>query len=119
MLLISLAILVSGCTTSNNTGTTPGNNTGTAPATNGSANYQRCASQCGPENAGNGSFCQDGCRVQEAEDTKSTALCDQLNNQENRPSCYGIVAKAVGDLTVCNRLPEGTERNYCVSIFGS
>jgi hypothetical protein len=106
-LLISLALLICGCTS-------PGQ-----PAASGSANYQRCANQCGGGNAGNGTFCLDGCRVQEAEDAKNTAWCDALDNKANRPSCYGIVAKAVGDRTVCDRLPEGTERNYCVSIFGS
>jgi uncharacterized protein YceK len=102
LLLISLALLISGCTSS-----------GSQNA--GSANYQRCASQCG---TGNGTYCLDGCKVQEAQDTNSTLWCDQLDNKANRPSCYSIVAKSSGDIGICDRLPSGIDRNQCISNFG-
>jgi hypothetical protein len=85
----------------------------------GSANFQRCVSQCGTGNAGNGTLCMDGCRVQEAEDAKSTSLCDSLVNQANRPSCYGTVAKAAGDLSICDAFSNATQKSYCVSVFGA
>jgi hypothetical protein len=84
----------------------------------GRANFQRCVSQCGTGNAGNGTLCMDGCRVQEAADTKSTSLCDSLVDQANRPSCYGTVAKAAGDRSICDRFSNATEKAYCVSVFG-
>jgi hypothetical protein len=92
---------------------------GNVPPSGGSANFQRCISQCGTGNAGNGTLCKDGCSVQEAADTKSTALCDSLINQANRPSCYGTVAKAASNISVCDRFSNTTEKNYCVSVFGS
>ena len=88
----------------------------TAP---GSANFQRCISQCEPGNAGNGALCRDGCSMEEAAGTKSTSLCDALDNPANRPSCYGTVAKAAGDITICDRLTDATDKNYCLSVFGS
>ncbi|MFN7991434.1 MAG: hypothetical protein U0R44_04730 [Candidatus Micrarchaeia archaeon] len=109
VLALILAVFLAGCAS------VGGNQSGTG---GGSANFQRCISQCGPGNSGNGSLCKDGCRVQEAEDTKSTSLCDQLDNQANRPSCYGTVAKSAGDIKVCERLTDATDKNYCVSIFG-
>jgi hypothetical protein len=70
-------------------------------------------------NAGNGTLCTDGCRMQEAADTKSTSLCEILDNPANRPSCYGTVAKSAGDLSICDRFTNATEKDYCVSVFGS
>ncbi len=88
-------------------------------SSSGSANFQRCISQCGAGNSGNGTLCKDGCAVQEAADTKSTARCDTLIDMANRPSCYGTVAKAAGDITICNAFTNATEKDYCVSVFGS
>ncbi len=85
----------------------------------GSAKYQACISQCGPGNAGNGTYCEDGCRVQEAQDTNGTYWCDQLANKPEIPACYGTVAKSAGDRTVCDRLSNVTARNYCISAFGN
>ncbi len=107
ILLVILALAVAGCTA-------PGGN---APSP--SANMQRCLSQCAPGNAGNGTFCKDGCRVQEASSTNNTYWCDVLDNPANRPSCYGTVAKSSGDRSVCDRLQNPTDRSYCVSVFGS
>ncbi len=107
LLMISLAVLLAGCASP-----------GTPPGLTGSANYQRCAAQCGPGNAGNGTYCLDGCRVMEAVDTNNTAWCDVLDNKAERPSCYGHVAKSSSTITVCDRL-SGTEKDYCVSTFGA
>ena len=85
----------------------------------GSANFKLCVSQCGAGNAGNGTLCTDGCRMEEAADTKSTSMCESLIDKANRPSCYGTVAKAAGDISVCNGLSNSTDKNYCVSVFGS
>ncbi len=107
--LLALALAIAGCASQG----------GPGAASSGSANFQRCISQCAPGNAGNGSFCKDGCRVQEASDTNSTYWCDQLDNQANKPSCYGTVAKSSGDRSICDRLQNQTDRSYCVSVFGS
>jgi hypothetical protein len=90
----------------------------TGPA-GGSANFQQCISQCEPGNAGNGASCKDGCAMQEASDTMDTTLCDSLVDMSNRPSCYGTVAKGASDISVCNRLPDATDKNHCLSVFGS
>jgi len=111
IVILAFAMMIAGCLQQ-----PPG---GGNESASGSANFQRCMSQCGPGNAGNGTLCKDGCRVQEAEDTKSTSLCDALDDKANRPSCYGTVAKASGNLSVCNSFSNTTEKNYCVSVFGS
>lgn len=110
---LAFVLMFAGCTQPQSS---PGGGNG---VTTGSANFQRCVSQCAPGNAGNGTLCKDGCSVQEAADTKSTTLCDSLIDQANRPSCYGTVAKASGDISVCNRLSNPTDKNYCLSVFGS
>ncbi|MFA5091292.1 MAG: hypothetical protein WC483_01495 [Candidatus Paceibacterota bacterium] len=46
-------------------------------------------------------------------------MCESLIDKANRPSCYGTVAKAAGDISVCNGLSNSTDKNYCVSVFGS
>ncbi|MEW6723023.1 MAG: hypothetical protein AB1324_07200 [Candidatus Micrarchaeota archaeon] len=84
----------------------------------GSANFQRCVGQCDEGNAGSGPICRDGCMMQEAEDTKDTSWCDGLANLQTKPSCYGTVAKAAGDIKICDRLTDQTDRNWCVSTFG-
>jgi hypothetical protein len=129
VIALALVLVFAGCLqqpASPGAGTaSPGAGTGspgggnTPPSATGSATFQRCISQCGPGNAGNGTLCADGCRVQEAADTKSTSPCDSLVDQANRPSCYGTVAKAAGDLSICNAFSNATEKNYCVSVFGS
>ncbi len=109
MILVVLALAIAGCTAP----------AGSAVPPSPSANMQRCLSQCEPGNAGNGSFCRDGCRVQEAADTNNTYWCDNLDNQANRPSCYGTVAKSAGNRSICDRLQTQTDQSYCVSVFGS
>ncbi len=89
----------------------------TIPAA-GSANYQRCVSQCQHGNAGNGIFCTDGCRAEEAAGTKNTYWCDQLDNKPNIPPCYGTVAKTTGNVAVCDKFT-GTDKDHCVGAFGS
>jgi hypothetical protein len=116
-LALILGLLLAGCVG-------PGAANRTAPASGGippqgSANFQRCASQCGAGNYGNGTFCKDGCRLQEAADTKSTVWCDLLDQRSNRAACYGIVAKSAGDITICNHLSDDTDKNHCISAFGS
>jgi hypothetical protein len=110
---LAFVLLLAGCLGQQ---TSPAGGNGAA---SGSANYQRCISQCAPGNAGNGTLCRDGCSVQEAADTKSTTLCDSLIDQANRPSCYGTVAKSSGDISVCDRLSNPTDKNHCLSVFGS
>jgi len=112
-IILALILVLAGCTQQQSS---PG---GGNESASGSANFQQCISQCGPGNVGNGTFCKDGCRVLEAAETKSTTLCDSLENKANRPSCYGTVAKASSDISVCDRLSNATEKNYCVSVFGS
>jgi hypothetical protein len=108
---LAFALVLAGCAQQS-----PGNGNVTQQ---GSANYQRCVSQCGVGNAGNGTLCQDGCRVQEAADTKSVSMCSYLVDQSNFASCYGTVAKASGDITVCNGLTNATQKQLCISVFGS
>jgi hypothetical protein len=115
---LAFALLLAGCL--QQAPTQSGNNTPPgAVNASGSAKFQLCISQCGAGNAGNGTLCKDGCAVQEAADTKSTARCDSLIDMANRPSCYGTVAKAAGDITICNALTNATDKDYCVSVFGS
>ncbi len=107
--LIVLALILAGCAQQS-----PASGTQRV-----SANFQQCISQCGTGNAGNGTLCTDGCRMTEAAATKSTSMCDSLIDQANRPSCYGTVAKASSDISVCNRLTNSTDKNYCVAVFGN
>ncbi|MFH0737568.1 MAG: hypothetical protein V1827_02645 [Candidatus Micrarchaeota archaeon] len=111
-LVLILGLMLAGCAS-------PGAGNGTAaPQGQGSANFQRCVSQCEPGNSGNGSFCIDGCRAEEGARTQDTYWCDQLDNLPNIPSCYGTVAKTNGDMTLCNRF-SGTDKDHCVAAFGS
>lgn len=110
-----LLMLLLGCTQQPGGGTPPTPGPGGIA---GSANYQRCVAQCDdPSNAGSGQYCKDGCRIQEAEDTKSTAWCDILDQKASRGECYGTVAKSAGDIKICDRL-SGDEKNECVASFG-
>ncbi len=102
-----LTVLIFGCISS------PG-----SKMSNGSENFQRCISQCG-SGAGSGEFCKDGCKIQEAEDQKNSDYCEQLYDKAVRPSCYGTVAKASGNIKVCDKLYNETEHKYCIAVFGS
>lgn len=113
IVVLTFAALLAGCLQQQSS-----SGSGIVPPS-GSANFQRCMSQCGAGNAGNGTLCTDGCRVQEAADTKSTSMCDSLIDQANRPSCYGTVAKASSNISVCDGLSNATDKDYCVSVFGS
>ncbi|MEW6035769.1 MAG: hypothetical protein AB1529_04095 [Candidatus Micrarchaeota archaeon] len=106
LVFVVLAFLLAGCVSE------PGGSLGA-----GSANFQRCASQCG-SGPGAGELCMDGCRVQEAEDAKDTSFCDRLYKRENVPSCYGTVAKSAGDIKICDRLADAGNRSYCIAVFG-
>jgi hypothetical protein len=114
--ILAIGLLLLGCTSSGPSGQS-GNQSGGMMA-GGSANYQRCVSQCSEASAGSGPNCKDGCMIQEAEDTKDTSWCDNLVNKQARPSCYGTVAKSAGDIKICDRLTDPTEKNYCIGTFG-
>ena len=106
MILAVLALVIAGCASQGG-------------SMSGSANYQRCVSQCQAGVVGNGTYCKDGCRTTEAAATNNTAWCDQLDNPAVRPSCYGTVAKSAGDIKICDRLSDPTDHKYCVGAFGS
>ncbi len=78
--------------------------------------YEDCLDKCtsGP---GSGEYCEDGCRFEQAENTKDTSYCDQLDQKENIPECYGTVAIAAGDIKICDRLTDQEDRNHCVAAF--
>jgi len=117
LLLAALAVVLSGCLgpAENGNQTIIGGN---QVQTTGSANYQKCASQCDSGNAGSGAYCTDGCRLEEATRTKNTYWCDQLDNSDNIPSCYGTVAKTTADITLCDKF-SGMDKSHCVAAFGS
>ena len=46
-------------------------------------------------------------------------MCDTLTDSANRPSCYGTVAKAVGNLSICSMLSNTTDKDYCLAVFGT
>ena len=111
-------VMLLGCTSAPPGGTPPSGTPPSGGSMAGSANYQRCVSQCDdPSNAGSGPYCKDGCRMQEAEDVNDYAWCEQLAQKASRGECYGTVAKAAGDLKICDRL-SGEEKNECVAAFG-
>lgn len=93
MRFLLLAIIIfAGCTNTNYSG------------------FQKCLSQCDND------FCKDGCRFEQAENSKSTLFCDELNQKSNIPECYGIVAIAANDISICNKL-SGESKNHCISAF--
>jgi hypothetical protein len=110
VILLAFALVLAGCTQQQPQGANE--------STIGSANYQQCASQCEPGNAGSGEFCTDNCRAEEGARTQNTYWCDQLDNKPNIPSCYGTVAKTTGDLKLCDKF-SGTDKDHCVAAFGS
>lgn len=118
VLLLALFVLLLGCTSQQNTQNPNIPTNPTQPNSIGSANFQRCMTQC-DSGVGSGEFCKDGCKVQEAEDTRNTSFCDSLYKKENIPSCYGTVAKSAGDRSICNRLTNTTQRDLCTAIFGA
>ncbi len=107
---LALALVLAGCTQQSPPGGVP---------QQGSAKFQSCVSQCGVGNAGNGTLCQDGCRMQEAADTKSVMMCNELTDQANQASCYGTVAKASSNISVCDAFSNTTQKDYCLSVAGS
>jgi hypothetical protein len=82
----------------------------------GSDNLRRCMSQCMPEDQGSGLNCEEGCKIQEAQDSKDVSWCDSLG--QNKPVCYGTVAKAAGDISICKKLQDPTEKKHCIATFG-
>lgn len=123
-LILAVLVLVFGCTSTDG-GQAPATNTGSAGQSGGSTsggvlnaggNYEECLLQCN-SGAGSGQYCKDGCRFEQAENTKDLKYCDQLDQKESIPECYGTVAIAVGDIKICDKLPSQEDRNHCVSTF--
>lgn len=83
---------------------------------NAGGNYEDCLDRCN-SGAGSGQYCKDGCRFEQAENTKELKYCDELDQKENIPECYGTVAIAAGDIKICDKLPSQEDRNHCVSAF--
>jgi hypothetical protein len=79
--------------------------------------YADCLDLCDSGGPGTGPYCKDGCRFEQAENTKDTGYCDQLDQKESIPECYGTVAIAAGDIKICDSLPTQEDRNHCVSAF--
>lgn len=79
--------------------------------------YEDCLYLCSTGGPGTGEYCEDGCRFEQAENTKDTSYCDQMDQKESIPECYGIVAIAVGDIKICDRLSDQEDRNHCVGAF--
>jgi len=79
--------------------------------------YEDCLELCESGGPGTGEYCKDGCRFEQAENTKDTSYCDQMDQKESIPECYGIVAIAAGDITICDRLSDQEDRNHCVGAF--
>jgi hypothetical protein len=82
----------------------------------GTSSYEQCLDKCS-SGAGSGEYCEDGCRFEQAENTKDTKYCDELDQEESIPECYGTVAIAVGDIKICDKLADQEDRNHCVSAF--
>jgi hypothetical protein len=122
-LIFAVLILLFGCTS------TDGSTSATASGSNGQSggsasggvlnaggNYEGCLEQCN-SGAGSGEYCKDGCRFEQAGETKDLKYCDQLDQTESIPECYGTVAIAVGDIKICDKLSSPEDRNHCVSAF--
>jgi hypothetical protein len=120
-LIILALLLIAGCisestevaTTNESAGTTtPQDKSGTIST----SDFETCLEKCssGP---GSGVYCEDGCRFEQAENTKDTSVCDQLDQKESIPECYGTVAIAVGDIKICDKLTDQEDRNHCVAAF--
>lgn len=80
------------------------------------SDFNRCLDLC-KSGAGSGEYCEDGCRFEQAENTQETSYCDQMDQEESIPECYGTVAIAAGDINVCNKLADTEDRNHCISTF--
>lgn len=125
-LIFAIIVLLAGCTsTEGSLQTSTGASGGAVGSWGGSTsggvlnaggNYENCLELCN-SGAGSGPYCKDGCRFEQAENTKDTSYCDQLDQKESIPECYGTVAIAAGDMTICDRLPTQENRNHCVSAF--
>ncbi len=105
-------VLIAGCTSEVSDGAVDQSGTITT------AGFKDCLHLCESGGAGSGPYCKDGCRFEHAENTKDTAYCDELDQKESIPECYGTVAIAAGDINICNRLPNQEDRNHCVATFG-
>lgn len=110
--LLALSILLSGCATP----PVPKAEAQDISGKIGTADLGLCLSQCDAGGAGSGPYCKDGCRFEQASKTKDTSYCDQLEQKANRGECYGTVAKAAGDIKICDRL-SGAEKNECIASF--
>ncbi len=124
LLLIGL-LLLAGCTAqetaSDNSGSSTDKATGDSPVdksgTITTTGYSECMDLCKSGGPGTGEYCQDGCRFEQAENTKDLAYCDQMDQLDSIPECYGIVAIAVGDIRICDKLSDQEDRNHCVGAF--
>jgi hypothetical protein len=126
-LIFAVLILLFGCTsadssaphaTTSGTSGQPGQSGGSTSGgvLNAGGNYDDCLLQCN-SGAGSGEYCKDGCRFEQAENTKELKYCDQLDQKESIPECYGTVAIAAGDIKICDKLSSQEDRNHCVSAF--
>ena len=116
MILLAI-ILVAGCVTETETVSqdgSPVDKSGTITT----ASFENCLAQCDQGGPGSGPGCKDGCRFEQAENTKDLAYCEQLDQEESKPECYGTVAIAAGDMTICDKLQSQEDRNHCVATFG-
>ncbi|MBN1169619.1 hypothetical protein JXA56_01210 [Candidatus Micrarchaeota archaeon] len=117
-------ILIAGCTSDNG----PADTTGTVPAgtsegpedrsgTITTTGYADCMERCESGGPGTGPYCKDGCRFEQAENTKDLFYCNQMDQKESIPECYGTVAIAAGDIKICDKLSNPEDRNHCLAAF--
>ena len=117
-------ILIAGCTTEAGPSDTSGtlsigessgkiDKSGTITTTD----YADCLELCESGGPGTGDYCKDGCRFEQAENTKDLKYCDGMDQKESIPECYGIVAIAAGDIKICDKLANQEDRNHCVGAF--
>ncbi len=78
--------------------------------------FAQCLQRCSG-GAGSGAYCEDGCRFEQAENTKDTSYCDELDQKESIPECYGTVAIAAGDIKICDKLTNTEDYNHCIATF--
>ena len=123
-LIFTVMVLLLGCTSTEES-TPDAASSGTQSSSgnqmeggvlNAGGNYEDCLERCN-SGAGSGPYCKDGCRFEQAENSKDLSYCDQLDQKENIPECYGTVAIAVGDIKICDKLSSQEDRNHCVSAF--
>lgn len=123
-LIFAVFILLFGCTSTDGSATSTSSTSTSGQSgssteggvLNAGGNYEGCLEQCN-SGAGSGQYCKDGCRFEQAENMKDTTYCDQLDQKESIPECYGTVAIAAGDMKICDKLSSQEDRNHCVSAF--